>query len=278
MKRLAALVLLAASTASAAPGAASGDEQSLLAAVDATTGTVLDWKAATSGVINALALSGNTLYVAGFFDTIASQPRNSLAALDATTGAVRDWNPNPIGFPDTRIYALALRGHTLYVGGDYYYIAGQYWTGLAAVNDSSGKTTNAAKVDEIVWSLAVDGSMLFVGGYFGSVDRLPIHSLAAVSLPELVPTTPISLALAQSAPNPARTTAIIHFALPAASPVTLGVYDVQGRRIALLLDHQIQRAGEHDVLVQADRWKPGVYFYRLEAAGRTATRKMIVVQ
>ena len=36
MKRLAALVLLAASTASAAPGAASGDEQSLLAAVDAT--------------------------------------------------------------------------------------------------------------------------------------------------------------------------------------------------------------------------------------------------
>jgi len=84
--------------------------------------------------------------------------------------------------------------------------------------------------------------------------------------------------LAQSAPNPARTTAIIHFALPAASPVTLGVYDVQGRRIALLLDHQIQPAGEHDVLVQADRWKPGVYFYRLEAAGRTATRRMIVVQ
>src|SRR5439155_7352629 len=101
-----------------------GEQRAGLAAVDGTTGTVLDWKA-DAGDVNALALSGNTLYVAGLFDTIASQPRSSLAALDPVTGALKDWNPKPTGTvgpfpgPRPRTYALAVRGHTVYVGGGF---------------------------------------------------------------------------------------------------------------------------------------------------------------
>jgi hypothetical protein len=103
--------------------------------------------------------------------------------------------------------------------------------------------------------------------------------LARITFPQPpTPPAPAALALAQSAPNPARTTAIIHFTLPAAGPVTLEVFDVQGRRVATLLDRQLHAPGSHDVLVRADQWGSGAYFYRLEAAGRSATRKMIVVE
>ena len=58
---------------------------------------------------------------------------------------------------------------------------------------------------------------------------------------------------------------MIRFALAQAGPVSLKVFDLQGRRVATLLDHVFQEAGRHDVPVRADAWKPGVYLYRLKA-------------
>jgi hypothetical protein len=102
--------------------------------------------------------------------------------------------------------------------------------------------------------------------------------LAAFSFPGEPLPAPVPFALAQSFPNPARSNSIIRFALPEAARVTLSVYDLQGRRVATLLDHVLQQAGRHDVPVRADHWKPGIYLYRLEAGGRSATRKMVVLE
>ena len=60
--------------------------------------------------------------------------------------------------------------------------------------------------------------------------------------------------------------------------MTLSVYDLQGRRVATPLVHVLQQAGPHDVPVRSAGWKPGVYLYRLEAGGLSATRKMVVVE
>jgi type IX secretion system substrate protein len=224
------------------------------------------------------------LYVAGYFDTIAGEPRTSLAALDATTGALAPWDPHAVKSPDAsvgppRMYAIAALGHDIFVGGDFAGLGGAQRTGLAAVDDSVGNATGwDPAADEIVWSLCTSGPTLFVGGKFRTIGGLPAASLAEVTFPPPAAPPPPALTLAQNAPNPARTTAIIHFALPAPAPVTLEVYDVQGRRVATLLDHQLHTAGGHDFLVRADHWEPGVYFYRVEAAGRSATRKMVVLQ
>ena len=48
--------------------------------------------------------------------------------------------------------------------------------------------------------------------------------------------------------------------------------------MATLLDHELQQAGAHDVPVHVGGWRPGVYLYRLEAGGTSATRKMLVVR
>jgi hypothetical protein len=255
-----------------------------LAALDATTGAVLPWQADVSGWVEGLALSGGKLYVAGVFDTIAGEPRISLAAVDVVSGALAPWNPSAVRAPDAsygppRMYAITTVDHDVYVGGEFSRLGGRPRTNLAAVDDSVGEATSwNPRADAIVWSLSASGSTLYVGGKFRTIGGLPTARLAEISFAtKPVPPAP-ALALAQSAPNPARTTAIIHFTLPAAGPVTLEVFDVQGRRVATLLDRQMHAPGGHDVLVRADQWGSGAYFYRLEAAGRSATRKMIVVE
>ena len=257
-----------------------------LAAVDATTGAVSPWRADVNSWVEALALSDGKLYVAGRFDTLADQPRTSLGAVDIATGTLTQWNPNASGstspFPTygpPRMHAIACLGHDVFFGGDFSLAGGKPRFGFAAVDDSVGLATDwDAGADAIVWSLNTMGSTLLVGGKFRTIGGLPTASLAAVSFPPAPIPPPSALALAESAPNPARTTAIIHFGLPAAGPVTLEIFDVLGRRVATLLDHQHYGSGGHDLLVRADRWESGTYFYRLEAGGRSATRKLVIVR
>lgn len=255
-----------------------------VAAVDANTGAVLPWRADVFGWVQALALSHGKLYIAGVFDSIVGVPRTSLAAVDAKTGALTEWDPSPVRAPGAsygvpRMYAIAALGHEIFIGGEFSNMGGAPRVGLAAVDDSIGRSTEwNPRADEIVWSLWTSGSTLFVGGKFRTIGGLPTAGMAEVAFPPSgTPPTP-PLALAQCAPNPVRNTAIIHFSLPAAGPVTLEIFDVQGRRVATLLNRAKYDPGEHDVLVRAHQWGSGAYFYRLEAAGRSATRKMIVVQ
>lgn len=261
------------------------EHRGALAAVDATSGVLTPWRAdLTSGWISSMVMSVGRLYVAGMFDTIAGEPRTSLAAIDPATGAVAPWNPSPVRAPNAsygppRMYAIAALGHDIFIGGEFSQMGGEPRVGLAAVDDSIGRAADwNPQADDVTWCLRTIDSALYVGGKFRTIGGLPTARLAEISFPTPPGPPAPALALAQSAPNPARTTAIIHFALPEAGPVTLEVFDVQGRRVATLLDHRMHAAGGHDVLVRADQWGSGAYFYRLEAAGRSATRKMIVVE
>jgi PKD repeat protein len=88
--------------------------------------------------------------------------------------------------------------------------------------------------------------------------------------------------LRQNEPNPFQPPTRIAFRLAAAAPATLAIYDVAGRRVALLLDEP-RGAGDHAV-----EWDgrdkegrlapPGVYFYRLSSGGNTLDRKMLLLK
>jgi hypothetical protein len=133
----------------------------------------------------------------------------------------------------------------------------------------------------------VDGNTVYAGGGFSRLGGLPCSGLAAINFAGL-PVTPPSdtgvvaespaVTLSPNAPNPAITRTVIRFNLPAAAPVSLAVYDPQGRRVATLLDGEVQSAGSHDVPVELSGWRPGVYHYRLEACGTSATRKMLILR
>ncbi len=83
--------------------------------------------------------------------------------------------------------------------------------------------------------------------------------------------------LAQNYPNPFNPATTISYELPRRSTVTLNVFDMLGRLVATLVDG-MQEPGRHQVLFDGSNWSSGVYFYRLQAEGYTAVRKIVLVR
>jgi hypothetical protein len=127
-----------------------------------------------------------------------------------------------------------------------------------------------------VTALAITGSTLYTGTAAGGTFSAPVS--LPVSVPEVHGGLPASFAVGPCFPDPARGSTTLQFALPAASVVTLSIYDVQGHRMAQPLDHILEQPGVYDVPVRSDPWKPGMYFYRLVAGDRSAARKFVVLK
>ncbi len=93
--------------------------------------------------------------------------------------------------------------------------------------------------------------------------------------------TPDAFRLYGAYPNPFNPATHIRYSVPAASRVTLSVYNVLGQRVATLVNGEKGR-GTHDVTFDASGLSGGVYLYRLqadsEAASHAASGKMLLVK
>lgn len=88
---------------------------------------------------------------------------------------------------------------------------------------------------------------------------------------------PRDFRLEQNYPNPFNPSTVIEFTLPQRAHVSLELYDVLGRRVMTLVDGTLE-AGSHRTVVDASRLAAGVFFYRLTAAERSMTKKMMVLR
>jgi hypothetical protein len=103
----------------------------------------------------------------------------------------------------------------------------------------------------------------------GRIDR---SSTIAVTIPN-----PAAFALEGAIPNPARRGATVRFSLPDAQPAHLELIDIAGRR---LMRREVGALGPgvHTVELRGDLdLAPSVYILRLESAGRTAVRRVVIV-
>lgn len=114
---------------------------------------------------------------------------------------------------------------------------------------------------------------------FGSYKLLPESGddIGDVNVSVEDGTVPGSFALDQNYPNPFNPETSIRYEVGSASPVTLTVYDVLGREVAMLVNRQ-QPAGTYTVTFDAQRLPSGLYLYRLEAGGQTFTRTMMLLK
>ncbi len=80
-----------------------------------------------------------------------------------------------------------------------------------------------------------------------------------------------------SAPNPATHRATLGLAVPEAGPVTVTVYDVRGRTVALPLDRELE-AGHHSVDLDVASLASGIYIVRAQSASHVAVRRITVVR
>ncbi|MEX2363818.1 MAG: T9SS type A sorting domain-containing protein, partial [Balneolaceae bacterium] len=89
---------------------------------------------------------------------------------------------------------------------------------------------------------------------------------------------PNQITLEQNYPNPFNPTTVISYQLAVNSLVNLEVFDVMGRKVAVLVDGERKSAGSHQVTFDASGLSSGMYFYRLQSAGQTFTQKMMLVK
>ncbi|MFQ5636533.1 MAG: T9SS type A sorting domain-containing protein [bacterium] len=88
---------------------------------------------------------------------------------------------------------------------------------------------------------------------------------------------PKQFELKQNYPNPFNPGTTIQFSLPKKSKVTLKIFDLLGREVATLLKEE-KGPGEYKLTFAAKDMASGAYFYRLQAGGLTASRKMTLVK
>ena len=100
---------------------------------------------------------------------------------------------------------------------------------------------------------------------------------AAVAVAAESAPSPNATALHPVYPNPLVGEGTVRFALPSAQAATLAVYDVLGRRVAVLAEG-VRGAGEHRVSFDAAALPSGVYVVRLEAGGASLARPFTVVR
>jgi hypothetical protein len=98
---------------------------------------------------------------------------------------------------------------------------------------------------------------------------------------ELVILKPIDFDMSQNYPNPSNPSSKINFQLPADGKVSIKVYDMLGKEVAILMDG-MQEAGYHTVQFNGSNLASGVYFYKLVAENGTErfskTMKLILVK
>jgi PKD repeat protein len=90
----------------------------------------------------------------------------------------------------------------------------------------------------------------------------------------LVPSSRLSV---RNSPNPFNPETEIQLHLPAAAHVRIEVFNVKGRRVAILAD-QDYGAGYHRVSWDASGQPPGIYFSRVSTGGEQITHKMILLK
>lgn len=85
------------------------------------------------------------------------------------------------------------------------------------------------------------------------------------------------ISLSQNYPNPFNPTTNIVFHLPTSEMAIVTVYNILGQKVKTLVNRQLV-AGYHKVQFDGANLSSGVYFVRLQAAGQTQIRKMMLLK
>jgi hypothetical protein len=117
------------------------------------------------------------------------------------------------------------------------------------------------EVKQAAWVYSIAGSTIGLGR----------------STPDPQEGIPTNYVLMQNFPNPFNPSTTIQYSIPKDAHVSLVVYDVLGREVAML-ESGIKAAGSYRVNFDASRLASGVYMYRLEADEFSMIRKMLVVK
>jgi len=89
--------------------------------------------------------------------------------------------------------------------------------------------------------------------------------------------TPKKFGLLQNYPNPFNPVTTIGYQIPSSGRVTLKVYDILGRTVAILVD-EYKKTGRYNVMFDGTGISSGVYFYQLKSGSISAVKKLSLIK
>ena len=119
-------------------------------------------------------------------------------------------------------------------------------------------------------------------GSWGYGSNVAGVNVDAISTEVLSGDAPLVTSLGRNAPNPFNPATTISFTLAERAPVELSIHDISGRLVKTLV-RDIRDAGDHQATWDGtnDRGREvssGIYLYRMNTAGMTDTKKLVLLR
>jgi hypothetical protein len=138
------------------------------------------WSALGAGMdsnVYALAVSGTNLYAGGDFTTAGGIAATNIAQWNGSAWSALGSGMGGGDSSGPYVYALAVSGTNLYVGGDFTTAGGVTANYVATWNGSAWSALGSG-MDGYVWALAVTGTTLYAGGSFINAGAVAATNIA----------------------------------------------------------------------------------------------------
>jgi hypothetical protein len=207
---------------------------------------------------------GNKVIIAGGITSL-NNPTDRVDIYDASTGTWED--TQSLSVPRASQGNAATVNDLAYFAGGGNFMGSGYYAPSDVVDIYDPKTATWT-VDYLPQPI-VAHSVVNVGSYFivagGKDDQA--NEVSNVSIADLGvgiqgPAVVSPQSAVVSYPNPTNSISHFTFRISQYQNMTLKVYDVQGREVAVVLDQEMD-AGEHTVQWDASSLPAGIYYYRL---------------
>ncbi len=94
---------------------------------------------------------------------------------------------------------------------------------------------------------------------------------------EVIIGIPTEYSLCQNFPNPFNPSTTINYEIPNSNFVSLKIYDMMGREVAILIN-QFQQPGFYNINFNASKLPGGIYFYKIQAGDFSAVKKLLLLK
>ncbi len=154
-----------------------------------------------------------------------------------------------------------------------------------------GVTADQSGIDLIAFEIRATGSwdsamhvrlanasVINSDGIKTRLDDAILKSLNTVSLEDPFNELPRETRLLSNYPNPFNPSTIIRYELAEPANVNLTVYDVIGRKVAVLVNNRQTAAGRHEIRFDANGLASGLYLYRLQTDNFIQARQMMLIK
>lgn len=199
--------------------------------------------------------------------------------------ATNSWESVSAGLPDALSFqiskAFVKNGNSLYVSTIGFldskisiYSSIDNGVNWASVSTTGLDNLNAATSST---SVAFTTQNMFIYDSKNNIATVYKMSVAPNSVDNHLYEAPSQFELSQNYPNPFNANTSIRFHLTKSNHVTLKVYDVFGKEMAILIDEEMAE-GIYNVSCNLDYLTSGMYLYKLNVGVYSATKRMILAK